>query len=151
MYRIMIMALVLCVFGATASAQSQEARLPADLQTLPSEVKNLPWKSIDMSSVSALEHCRALLLMNHVLDELSANATAEADLMSTYLEKQNLGSQFANTPPPPAPSLLTYADAQKIAVAMLRGPMATSFYATELGDVSAGGLASYAGMYDRTC
>jgi hypothetical protein len=151
MYRIVILSCVFQAFVAGAFAQSPPQRLPADLQTLPDELKNLKWQTIDMGSVPTLEHCRALLLMNHTLDELSANATAEADLLSTYIEKQNLGSQFANTPPPPPPPLLTYPDAEKISVALLRGPMSSSYYATELGAASPGGLAAYAETYERTC
>jgi len=132
-------------------AQQKPGELPPDLQSLPTEIKQLQWKSIDTSALSPLEHCRALLLMNHALDELSANATAEADLMSSYIETKKLGSQFASTPPPPAPPQLGYADAEKVAVALLKGPMSQSYYATELDDVSATGLASYEQLYERTC
>ncbi|MGH7177366.1 MAG: hypothetical protein ACREJC_08305 [Tepidisphaeraceae bacterium] len=149
MLRISLIAVLMLSLGVRALAQPQA--LPPDLIGLPDEIKTLQWKSIDMGSVPVLEHCRALLLLNHVLDELSANSTAEADLMSSYIETQNLGAQFANTPPPPSPSQLGYADVEKVAVAMLRGPMSSSYYSTELSDVSPSGLASYAQMYERTC
>lgn len=149
MFRVPVITCLSLVVASAALAQPQ--KLPPDLAGLPDEIKSLQWKTIDMGSVPTLEHCRALLLMNHTLDELSANATSEADLMSTYIEKQNLGTQFANTPPPPAPAMLSYADAEKIAVALLRGPMSGSYYATELGDVSTSGLVSYEQMYERTC
>jgi hypothetical protein len=149
MFRMLIIAITVHLYALGASAQSQQ--LPPDLEGLPAEIKSLKWKTIDIAGLSTLDHCRALLLLNHSLDELAVNATSEADLMSTYIEKQNLGSQFANTPPPPAAAQLSYDDVQKIAVALLRGPMSQSFYATELGDVSATGLASYAQLYERTC
>ncbi len=149
MFRFSVAACICLALTGAALAQPQ--KLPPDLAGLPDEIKTLQWKSIDISKVSALERCRALLLMNHVLDELSANSTAEADLMSTYIDAQNLGSQFASTPPPPDPNQLAYPDAQKVAVALLRGPMSGSYYSTELADVSASGLVSYEQMYGRTC
>jgi len=75
MGRILTIACAIQLFAVGAWAQSQNARLPADLQTLPDEIKNLKWQNIDTSSMPTLEHCRSLLLMNHVLEELSANAT----------------------------------------------------------------------------
>src|SRR5262245_25588027 len=100
MLRTLIMTCLSLVLTTAAWAQTQ--KLPADLAGLPDEIKNLKWQAIDPAKVSSLERCRALLLMNHTLDELSANATSEADLMSAYMQKENLGSQFASTPPPPA-------------------------------------------------
>src|SRR5205085_2450572 len=93
----------------------------------------------------------ALLLLNHTLDQLSANAAAEADLMSAYIQKKDLGAQFAKNPPPPEPKSLTFADTEKVAVAMLRGPMADSYYATELKGVEPAGLDAYQQMYTRMC
>jgi hypothetical protein len=135
----------------TAAAWAQTRTLPADLANLPEEIKTLKWQTIDPAALTPLEQSRALLLLDHALNELSANATSEADLMSTYIEKQNLGAQFASTPPPPAPKELSYDDAMKVSVALLRGPMNKSYYATELADASPGTLASYAQMYQRTC
>jgi len=137
--------------GSTLFAQQPAGKLPPDLEALPTEIKTLKWQQIDPATLSTLDRCRSLLLMNHVLDELVDNATAEADLMSSYIEKKNLGSQFANTPPPPQAPHLSYDDAQKVAAALLKGPMSASYYATELGDVSETGLASYEQLYSRTC
>lgn len=150
MYRHFLLGCVLLPTFVTA-ALAQTRKLPPDLAGIPDEVKSLKWQTIDIATVQPLERCRALLLLNHTLDELSANATAEADLMSAYLEKNNLGSKFASTPPPPPAKTLTYPDAEKVAVAMLRGPMSSSYYATELGDVSPDVLPSYTQMYGRTC
>ena len=145
--------MIACVLSSSVvtGALAQTTKLPPDLAALPDEVKSLNWKSIDLSTLQPLEHCRAMLLMNHALDELSANVTAEADLLSAYLEKNNLGTQFANWPVPPAPSSLGYDDAVKVAVAMLRGPMSNSYYATELGDIDANAIKSYDQIYSRTC
>jgi len=142
--------LSISLLGLTSTLFAQVQKLPADLAGLPDEIKNLKWQSIDVASLTPLEQSRALLLLDHVLGEVSANATSEADLMSAYIEKQNLGAQFASTPPPPAPKQLSYNDALKVAVALLRGPMSTSYYATELGDASPGQLQAYAQMYQRT-
>ena len=144
--------IVLCASLMLArAALAQSENLPPDIARLPDQIKSLKWQSIDTAALAPLERCRALLLLNHTLDELSANATAEADLMSAYIEKQNLGSQFASTPPPPAPPQLTFADAEKVAIALLKGPMSDSYFATELGDVSPAGLQSYEQLYERTC
>ena len=150
MFRIAVIACMSLVLTAAGLAQTQA--LPADLAALPDQIKNLKWQTVDLSALPALDHCRALLLLNHALGELSANATSEADLMSTYIQTQNLGSQFANTPAPPPPARqLAFTDVEKIAVALLRGPMSKSYYATELGDASPAALASYGQMYERTC
>jgi hypothetical protein len=114
-------------------------------------IQSLPWQDIDLSTVTPLERDRALLLMNHVLDEIAPVRASEAELMSQYIEAQNLGADFAKTPKPPAGKQLTYTDATKIAVAMLRGPMASSSYATQLTDCSPDGLAAYQQLYDSTC
>src|SRR5262249_53151515 len=97
-----LMLLLLLARGPSA----QEPRLPPDLAALPQEIKTLPWQSINFATLQPLEQSRALLLMDHVVGELSANMTSEADLMSAYIEKQNLGAQFAGTPPPPGPKEL---------------------------------------------
>ena len=143
--------LPLLILALCAAARAQSPALPADLQNLPKEIKTLKWQTIDLGTLPPVEHCRALLLLNHALDELLANVTAEADLMSTYLEKNDLGAKFASTPPPPAPPALSYDDAEKVSVALLRGPMKASYYATEMGDLAPGTLQSYAQMYQRTC
>jgi hypothetical protein len=138
-----------CFLGFSAAAQPQSP--PPDLAKLPEEIRSLPWQSIDLSSVAPQEQDRALLLMNHVLGELSALRTSEADLMSNYIQEQNLGTQFAKSPPRPAATQLQYSDGLKIAVALLRGPMANSSYASEFTGASAEGLAAYQQMYDATC
>jgi hypothetical protein len=153
MFRLLSVACVLMAFATPGPAQTetQTQKLPPALAGLPEEIRNLNWRSIDMTALQPVDRCRALLLMNNTLDELSANATAEADLMSGYLEKENLGAQFASTPPPPGAPPLGFTDAQKISVALLRGPMKDSHYARDLGDLSVGTLASYEQMYTRTC
>jgi len=151
MFRRLLISIILLALVPTGWAQT---KLPPQLAGLPDEIRNLKWQSIDMSAVQPLERCRALLLMNDTLDAVSANVTAEADLMSAYLEKNNLGNQFASTPPPKAPPVsraLSYADAEKISVALLRGPMHGSHYATDLSDLSASTLQSYQEIYARTC
>jgi hypothetical protein len=145
--------LLTCVFPAAfaTACLAQSQKLPSELAGLPDEIKTLKWPAIDMGQVSTLERCRALMLLNNTLDELSANAAAEAELMSAYVEKNNLGAQFAGTAPPPAPPALSFADAEKVAVALLRGPMRTSSYASNLAGLGAGALESYEQMYARTC
>src|SRR5690349_18061023 len=112
-------AVMLLVFVAGASAQSQA--LPSDLAKVPEAVKNLPWKTIDAATVTPLEYDRALLIINHLLDELAPIRASEADLMSAYIEQQNLGAELAKSAPPTAAPPLTFPDDVKIAVAMLRG------------------------------
>jgi hypothetical protein len=142
-----------CALGAAgAVAQSPPAQsLPPDVASLPNEIKTLPWQSIDLNAITPLEHARALLLMNHVLDEIASVRTSEADLMSAYIQQQNLGSELAKTPPPPVTKQLTFTDSEKIAVALLRGPMATSSYARQFSDNSGDGVAAYVQMYEGTC
>jgi hypothetical protein len=146
-----IVSIVLCT-GALAAAQAPPpTTLPPDVANIKQSIETLPWRSIDLSTVSPLEMDRALLLMNHVLNEIAPVRASEADLMSGYIEAQNLGADFAKAPKPPEGKQLTYTDATKIAVAMLRGPMANSTYASQFSGVSAEGLAAYQQLYDATC
>jgi hypothetical protein len=150
-----IVAIVLCagaLAGGVARAQAPApTAVPSDVANIKQSIQNLPWQDIDLSTVEPLERDRALLLMNHVLDEIAPVRASEAELMSGYIEAQNLGAEFAKTPKPPAGKQLTYTDATKIAVAMLRGPMANSSYASQLTDCSSDGLAAYQQLYDSTC
>lgn len=151
MNRSLMIAVVLGL-GCFAAAQAPPpAPLPPELANIPQIIQTLPWQSIDLSTVPPLEYDRALLLMNHVLDQLAPVRASEADLMSAYIEAENLGPEFAKTPKSPAGKQLTYTDATKIAIAMLRGPMANSSYASQLSDTSPEGLAAYQQMYESTC
>lgn len=124
---------------------------PIDISTLPAEIKTLPWKAVDFSAVSAAERCRALLLLNDVLDEVNAQMTAEADLLSEYLDTQDLGPGYASQAPADDPKALTYEDGQKVAVALLRGPMAQTSYASQMVDQDADALKAYENLYQSTC
>jgi hypothetical protein len=151
MLRKSILACFSLVLAFAAAASAQTNKLPPDLASLPEEIKTLQWQTIDPATLQPLEQARALLLMDHVISELSTNATSEADLMSAYIQEKNLGKDFASTPPPPPIKQLGYEDANKIAVALLRGPMSKSYYATEMADSQASSLGAYVQMYDRTC
>jgi hypothetical protein len=146
-----IVAIVFCAGALAAAQEPPAAALPPDVTTIRQSIQSLPWQAIDLTTVPPLEYDRALLLMNHVLDQIAPVRASEADLMSAYIEAQNLGAEFAGAPKPPPGKQLTYTDATKIAVAMLRGPMADSTYASQLGDASPDGLAAYQQMYDSTC
>jgi hypothetical protein len=133
-----------------AAAAAQQPELPPDLAGVPDVIKNAKWKDVDLATLSPLERCRTLLL-NHTLNELGSVATAHADLLSTYIEEQKLGAEFADHGVAAPPAQLTYNDALKIAVTLLRGTMATSSYATAFADTSANGLQAYQHMYEATC
>ena len=124
---------------------------PIDISKLPAEIKALPWQGMDFAGASAVERCRSLLLMNDVLDELNAQLTAEADLLSEYLDTQNLGPEYAAQAPADDPKALTFADGQKVALALLRGPMAQSTYASAQSGQDADSLRAYENMYQSTC
>src|SRR5262245_41263939 len=81
---------IFLVLMLSNSVLAQSQKLPPDIANLPEEIKSLQWQSIDPAAASNLERCRALLLLNHVLEEVSANSTSEADLMSSYIQSQNL-------------------------------------------------------------
>jgi hypothetical protein len=147
----MLGSIVICAASLAAAQAPPPGALPPEVANIPQTIQSLPWQSVDLTTVPPLEYDRALLLMNHVLDQIAPVRASEADLMSGYIEAQNLGPDFAKTPKPPAGKQLTYTDATKIAVAMLRGPMATSTYASPLSDASPDGLAAYQQMYESTC
>ena len=82
-----------------ASAAAQQPALPPDLAGAPEMIKSGKWKDVDLAALSPLDHCRALLMLDHVLNELGAIATAQADLMSTFLDQQKLGADFMDHGP----------------------------------------------------
>jgi hypothetical protein len=140
---------VLLVAALPVGAVGQENK--PDLSNLKDVIQSMKWKALDVAALSPLERCRALLLLNDSLDEIGASTTAEADLMSQYIEKEKLGPEFAKCPPPMDPAPLTYDDCVKIAVTMLRGPLAQSSYATELADTGPDGQRAYEHLYQATC
>jgi hypothetical protein len=142
--------LPLCIAISLSAGAAAQSKRP-DLSSLPEVIKSLKWKEIDVAALTPIERCRSLQLLNGVLEEIGSAARAEADLMSEFLEKQDLGKDYASDSTPPVAGPLVYADGTKIAVAMLRGPLAQSSYATALSDVSDARLIeSYVQLYDAT-
>ncbi len=122
-----------------------------DLARLPEQIKALHWRDIDPGAAGPLERCRALSLLADFLDEIDAQLTAEADLLSEYIDAKDLGPDFAGQPPVVDPTALTLADSHKVAIAMLRGPMAYSAYAKSLADTDPDSLRAYETLYTSTC
>src|SRR5262245_6466673 len=85
---LVLAAMVLAVFRATCSAQTDApvGAMPKDLAKLPDAIKNLPWQSIDPSKATPLEQAQALLILNHVLEELCPVRASEASLLSSYIQ-----------------------------------------------------------------
>src|SRR5262245_26416690 len=81
---LVLAAVILAVFSATCWAQTgaPAGAMPADLAKLPDAIKNLPWQSIDPSKATPLEQAQALLILNHVLEELCPVRASEASLLS---------------------------------------------------------------------
>jgi len=149
MRRIAPVIFILAALGQ-APAIAQPAG-PVDLSQLPAEIKALKWRDLDLSTLSPMEQCSSLLLLNDVLDEIKARLTAEADLMSGYIDTNNLGSQFAAQPPLVEAAPLTLSDGQKIAAALLRGPMAKSSYPTQMAGSPPNQLAAATTMNQSSC
>lgn len=141
----------MCVLVGIGHAAARAQTTPIDLSALPAEIKALKWQDIDMSAVSSIERCRSLYLMNEVLDELKAQSTTEADLLSDYIDTNDLGGDFAGQPPVADPAPLTMASGLKIAMALLRGPMARSSYATQWSGVPESSLGAYEQLYQSSC
>lgn len=135
----------------TSSVFAQPTPGPGDIAKWRDAIKDLKWKDVDPAKSSLLERCRALMLMNHALDELIGAGTAQADMMSEYIDQEQLGQEFASSPPPADAAPLTFDDGVKIATALLRGPMAQSTYATELSETDEQGLKAYENLYESTC
>lgn len=146
--RRMLPTLILTALLAPTSARAQSS---IDLSTLPAEIKTLKWQSVDLAKVPALQRCQGLLLLNDVLDEIGAQLTAEADMMSAYIDSKSMGPEFAQQAPVTDAPSLTFENAQEIAVALLQGPMAQSSYSTQLAGSSADVLTAYEHLYTSTC
>lgn len=126
-----------------------QQKAPVDLNTLPAEIKALKWQQIDLSTVSTLERCRAMLILNDILDEMNAQLTAESDLMSQFIDAQKLGAKFAARPPLADPAPLTLANAEQIATALLRGPMSQN-PDYKLGGMDPSSLPAFEQLYKST-
>lgn len=149
MHRVLTLAALLVVFAVTVARAQPN---PPDLSAVPDVIKSLKWKDIDPGSLPMVEQCRALQLLNDSLDEISASGRAQADLMSTFIDQQKLGPDFVASQPPPDPAPLTYDDATKITVALLRGPLAQSPYASQFaGNSEPGFLKAYDRLFQTTC
>lgn len=139
-----IIALAAClVCIATADVLAQDR---FNVKTLPAEIRALPWKTMDFDGASALERCRALDLLNDALDEIRDELSADADLMSGYIDEKELGDAFVAHAGADGPAPLTYPEGQKVALAMLRGPMASSVYSTVLEGAGENELRAFANM-----
>lgn len=141
-----------CVcLGFAAIAAAQPPPGAEDIAKWRDAIKDLKWKDIDPAKLSLLERCRSLMLLNHALDELIGAGTAQADMMSEYIDQKQLGQEFASNPPPVEPRPFTFDDAVKMGVALLRGPMSQSSYASELAETDEQGLKAYENLYEATC
>lgn len=147
-----MLALGLSCANAPAQPASSPSKSggPIDLSTLPAEIKSLNWRDVDFAGAPPLDRARALLLLNDALDEISAQSVAEADLMSNFIQVSNLGADFAAAKPVADTAPLTYADVQKIALALMRGPMSGTSYATQLGGTAPDVLGAYEQMYSSS-
>src|SRR5262245_28570803 len=81
----------------SSTAYAQKTRV--DLKSLPDTIKSLNWKAVDWNAAPPLEQARALMLLDDVLNDMGSQMAAEADLMSQYIDEQDLGAQFAALPP----------------------------------------------------
>ena len=120
---------ILLGIGVTG-AFAQRSSTKNHVAELRQSLHGLKWENVDYDALSTLERCRALTLLDHALSEVGAVATAEADLMSEYVEQQGFGEEFASSQTAEAAPTRSYNDAQKTAVALLQGPMAESRFAT---------------------
>jgi hypothetical protein len=93
-------------------------------------MEGLQWEEVDLEALSPLERARALVLLDRSLSEVGAVSMAEADMMSLFLDEKGLGEKFVSSESFKSAPARSYEDAQKIAVALLRGPMAESRFAT---------------------
>ena len=121
--------LILLGIGAT-EALAQRQRTKDNVAELRQSLHGLKWENVDYDAQSMLDRCRAITLLDHALTEIGAVATAEADMMSQYVEEQGLGAEFASSEHAETAPKRTYEDGQKTAAALLQGPMANSRYAT---------------------
>ncbi|MBL8999759.1 MAG: hypothetical protein JNK25_01325 [Phycisphaerae bacterium] len=137
------------ILASTVSISTAQQSI--DLSTLPTEIKTLKWSAVDVGSLSPVQKCRALLVLNEVLDEMNAQLSVEADLMSEFIDTKGLGPSFASQPPAPEAAPLTMQNGLQIAAAMLAGPLADSSYATQMSDSSDEILKAYDTMYQSTC
>lgn len=144
-----VLAAAMAAWAFASGVQAQQPKV--DLNRLSAEIKKLDWKSVDWAALSDLERARALMLLDETIDEIGSQMTAEADLMSEFIDTNNLGPDFATRPAAAPGPVLTVEDAEKVAAALLRGPMSSSTYATAMGGSDQNVPKAYLQMYTSTC
>ena len=111
-------------------AFGQRPKRKNEFVDLKESLDGLEWEHVDFEAMSDLERCRTMTLFDHALTEIGAVATAEADLMSAYLDFKGLGPDYASSEAADTAPARTFDQAKKTAAALLQGPMAESRYAT---------------------
>ncbi len=150
--RIRHLAVLACLLSfAVSHATAQRSEKQRKLGELRDALATLEWQKVDLASLTLVERCRTLLLLNHALDELGDATITEADLLGEFLEQQKLMDAYAAAPPESPPRIRTMEEAQQVAVALLKGPLARSRYATELSETDEPGLQAYEKLYGKTC
>jgi hypothetical protein len=112
--------------------------------------KTLDWKGVNWDALAMRDRCRTLLFMSHVLGKIDEESAARAELLSDYIDEKEWGPQFMQTRGPDEPTAISYAEAQKLCSAVLKGPLAGSRHATDLTDVPDNTLDSYYRFYEKT-
>jgi len=116
-------------------------------------LKKLDWKGVDFNALEPRARCEALLALTKLLDVTGGKAAARADLLSTYLDQNQLGEEYAADPtalsekPPP----LTYEDAKKLAGAFIKTPRGEEKFGDQLANATEPLLRNYQVLYDKTC
>lgn len=122
-----------------------------ELSDFRHQVQKLEWQKIQVDQLSKHDHCRALLLLNHALDEIGSAAIAEASLVDSFLEKRGVDREKNIALPKDKRLAKTMEDGVKISAALIQGPMSDSDYAREWADVDEDALSAYEHMYANTC
>lgn len=143
--------IVVLLGGAVAAMAADRPRSRDGAAEIMNSIKNVEWEEVDFDSLSLLERCRTLMMLNHALGEVGDAALTEHELMSVFVEQVNLSEELASQPPIAAESTRSFEDCRKIAAALLSGPMADTRYASALAEFDQDNLESQERLYDKTC
>jgi len=145
-------AIAITLFTSIALAQNKPAASPFDADDPEiAMIKKLDWKSADFDALTPRQQCAALMAVNKGLSVIGAKADARLDLLTSYVDQNNLGPDFESARTDIAsPPQVSFADMEKLGAAYLLSPAGQAKLGTEFANTSDSTLSAYRNMYEKS-
>lgn len=115
-------------------------------------VRKLKYDDIDMAKVDTKERVAAMMAMNRLLGTQSQKAERRLSYLNEYMQTNKLDADYiAYATPVPDVDLLTFDNAMKIAVAVVRTPDGAATFGEKVKSMEPGTLNNMAEWFDKEC